>query len=219
MAKARDLREREGPKVRDMPAPRKGEGAAGGAMRQIFKWPFRAVLAFLLWTGIRPWHLTLLSLIFTVGVGRSILSGRWAWAGVLLILAGLCDVFDGSVARHRGEVRRSGAFLDSVIDRVSDMILFASLFWVMAERHESVAAGLALVTLVVSLSVSQVRAEAEAVGLTLTEGFFQRLERFLALMIGLLIPHTMFTVLVVLTVLGSLTLLQRSFLALRGTTL
>ena len=219
MAKARALREREGPKVRDMPAPRRSEGAAGGAMRQIFKWPFRAALAFLLWTGIRPWQLTLLSLILNVAVGTFILGGRFALAGVLLILAGLCDVFDGSVARHRGEVRRSGAFLDSVIDRVSDMIVFASLFWLMAARHQPLAAGLALVTLVVSLSVSQVRAEAEAVGLTLTEGFFQRLERFLALMIGLLVPHTMFSVLVVLTVLGSLTLLQRSFLALRGTTL
>ena len=219
MAKSRDLREREAPKVRDMPAPRKSEGAAGGAMRQIFKWPFRAALAFLLWTGIRPWQLTLLSLILNVVVGWLILGGRWALAGVLLTVAGLCDVFDGSVARHRGEVRRSGAFLDSVIDRVSDMILFSSLFWVMAARHQPVEAGLALVTLVVSLSVSQVRAEAEAVGLTLTEGFFQRLERFLALMIGLMVPHTMFTVLVVLAALGSLTLLQRSFLALRGTRL
>ncbi|MEA2551016.1 MAG: CDP-diacylglycerol---glycerol-3-phosphate 3-phosphatidyltransferase [Actinomycetota bacterium] len=219
MAKTRDLREREVPKVRDMPAPRKSDGAAGGAMRQIFKWPFRAALAFLLWTGIRPWHLTLLSLILNVAVGRLIITGDWALAGVLLTIAGLCDVFDGAIARHRGVVRRSGAFLDSVVDRLSDMILFASLFWVMAARHEALSAGLALVTLVVSLSVSQVRAEAEAVGLTLTEGFFQRLERFLALMIGLLVPHTMFTVLVALAVLGSLTLLQRSFLALRGTTL
>lgn len=202
-----------------MPAPRKSDGAAGGAMRQIFKWPFRAALAFLLWTGVRPWQLTLLSLILNVAVGGLILAGRWAVAGVLLILAGLCDVFDGSVARHRGEVHRSGAFMDSVIDRISDMILFSSLFWLMAARREPLAAGLALVTLVVSLSVSQVRAEAEAVGLTLTEGFFQRLERFLALMIGLLIPHTMFAVLVILTVLGTLTLLQRGFLALRGTTL
>ncbi|MEP7059880.1 MAG: CDP-alcohol phosphatidyltransferase family protein [Actinomycetota bacterium] len=219
MAKARDLREREVPKVRDMPAPRKSDGAAGGAMRQIFKWPFRAALAFLVWTGVRPWELTLLSLILNVAVGRFIITGDWALAGVLLTVAGLCDVFDGSVARHRGEVRRSGAFMDSVIDRLSDMILFASLFWVMAARHEALAAGLALVTLVVSLSVSQVRAEAEAVGLTLTEGLFQRLERFLALMVGLLVPHTMSAVLVALAVLGSLTLLQRSFLALRGTTL
>ena len=219
MAKARDLREREAPKVRDMPAPRRSEGAAGGAMRQIFKWPFRAALAFLLWTDIRPWQLTFLSLILNVAVGWLILGGRWALAGVLLTIAGLCDVFDGSVARHRGEVGRSGAFLDSVIDRISDMILFSALFWVMAARHQPVEAALALTTLVVSLSVSQVRAEAEAVGLTLTEGFFQRLERFLALMIGLMVPHTMFTVLVVLTALGSLTLLQRSFLALRGTRL
>ena len=50
--------------------------------------------------------------------------------------------------------------------------------------------------------MSHVRAEAEAVGVSLTEGFFQRLERFLALMIGLLVPGAMLPVLIVLTVLG-----------------
>ena len=58
--------------------------------------------------------------------------------------------------------------------------------------------------------MSHVRAEAEAVGVTLTEGFFQRLERFLALIVGLLIPGAMRPVLIVLTVLGGITLLQRA---------
>ena len=105
-----------------------------------------------------------------------------------MILAGLADVFDGSVARQRGEEKRSGAFMDSVLDRVSDAILFSCLFWALAANGDGFEAALALVTLVVSLSVSHVRAEAEAVGVSLTEGFFQRLERFLALMVGLLIP-------------------------------
>src|SRR6185437_344284 len=54
--------EREAPKVRDMPAPRKSEGAAGGAMQRIFAWPYRGILAFLLWTGLSPNQLTLLAL-------------------------------------------------------------------------------------------------------------------------------------------------------------
>ena len=58
----------------------------------------------------------------------------------------------------------------------------------LAARGETLQAVLALVGLVLSLSVSHIRAEAEAVGVQLTEGFFQRLERFLALMVGLLIP-------------------------------
>jgi CDP-diacylglycerol--glycerol-3-phosphate 3-phosphatidyltransferase len=198
-----------------MPAPRKSEGAAGGAMQRIFAWPYRGILAFLLWTGIRPWHLTLLSLALNVAVGALIIGGDWFAAGLLLILAGLSDVFDGSVARQRGEEKRSGAFMDSVLDRLSDAILFSCLFWALAANGEQLEAALALITLVVSLSVSHVRAEAEAVGVSLTEGFFQRLERFLALIVGLLIPGAIRPVLVVLTVLGGITLLQRAWSAVQ----
>jgi CDP-diacylglycerol--glycerol-3-phosphate 3-phosphatidyltransferase len=94
------------------------------------------------------------------------------------------------------------------------MILFSSLFWVLASRGETLQAVLALLGLVLSLSVSHIRAEAEAVGVQLTEGFFQRLERFLALMVGLLIPGMMPIVLLALAVLGGVTVLQRSFAAL-----
>ena len=54
-----------------------------------------------------------------------------------------------------------------------------------------------------------------AVGVALTEGFFQRLERFLALMAGLAIPGAMPPVLLLLTVLGGVTLLQRSWSAVQ----
>jgi CDP-diacylglycerol--glycerol-3-phosphate 3-phosphatidyltransferase len=198
-----------------MPAPRKAEGAAGGAMQRIFAWPYRAILAFLLWTGVRPWQLTLLSLVLNVVVGALIIAGDWLVAGLVLLLAGMCDVFDGSVARQRGEQKRSGAFMDSVLDRVSDAILFSCLFWALAAAGEMFQAALALVTLVVSLSVSHIRAESEAIGVEMTEGFFQRLERFLALMVGLLVPGAMLPVLVLLTVLGGLTVVQRGWLAVR----
>jgi len=207
-------RPREAPRVRDMPAPRKSEGAAGGAAQHIFAWPYRGVLAFLLWTGLSPNQLTLLALAANVVCGALIVAGEWAWAGVALIVGGTFDVMDGSVARHRGESRRSGAFMDSVLDRVSDMILFSCLFWNLAERGETLEAGLALLTLIVSLSVSQIRAEAEAVGVKLSEGLFQRLERFLALLVGLLIPGMMLPALILLAVLGVVTVLQRGFSAL-----
>jgi CDP-diacylglycerol--glycerol-3-phosphate 3-phosphatidyltransferase len=207
---------REAPRVRDMPAPRRNESAAGGAMQRVFAWPYRGVLAFLLWTGVRPWQLTLLSLALNGITGVLIVTGDWFAAGCVLILAGACDVFDGSVARHRGEARRAGAFMDSVLDRVSDMILFSCLFWRLAADGETLQAALAIVTLVVSLAVSQVRAEAEAVGVTLSDGLFQRLERVLALIIGLLIPGAMLPVLVILSVLGVITIAQRASAALKG---
>jgi CDP-diacylglycerol--glycerol-3-phosphate 3-phosphatidyltransferase len=209
-------RPREAPRVRDMPAPRKSEGAAGGAAQRIFAWPYRGVLAFLLWTGVSPNQLTLLALAASVVCGVLIVAGAWVWAGIALIVGGTFDVMDGAVARHRGESRRSGAFMDSVLDRVSDMILFSCLFWRLAEDGQTVAALLALITLVVSVAVSHVRAEAEAAHIVLTEGLFQRLERVIALAIGLLIPGAILPVLALLAVLGTATVLQRSFLAVRG---
>jgi CDP-diacylglycerol---glycerol-3-phosphate 3-phosphatidyltransferase len=214
MTRARRDAPREAPRVRDMPAPRRNESAAGGAIQRTFAWPYRAVLAFVLWTGIRPWQLTVLSLVLTIVTGALIVTGQWFVAAWVLLAAGLCDVFDGSVARHRGAQKRSGAFMDSVLDRISDMILFSCLFWVFADRGDGTWAALSLVTLVVSLSVSHVRAEAEAVGVSLTEGLFQRLERFLALLAGLAIPGAMGPVLVVLALLGGVTVLQRTWSAL-----
>ena len=211
---ARDPQQ-EAPRVRDLPAPRKSRSAAGGTIQRSMAWPYRAILAFLLWTRVRPWQLTLLSLVLNVVSGALILSGQWFAAGVVLLFAGGADVFDGSVARQRGTEGRSGAFMDSVLDRVSDIILFSTLFWVLAERGDDTYAALALVTLVVSLLVSQIRAEAEAAGLSLTEGIFQRLERFLALMAGLVIPGAMGPVLIVLATLGGVTVLQRLWSAVR----
>jgi CDP-diacylglycerol---glycerol-3-phosphate 3-phosphatidyltransferase len=203
------------PRVRDLPAPRRNRSVAGGTIQRSMAWPYRAILAFLLWTGIRPWQLTLLSLALNVASGALILSGDWFAAGVVLLFAGMADVFDGSVARQRGTEGRSGAFMDSVLDRVSDMILFSALFWVLAERGDTIYAALALVTLVVSLLVSHIRAEAEAAGLSLSEGIFQRLERVLALMAGLVIPGAMRPVLVVLAALGGVTVAQRLWSAVR----
>lgn len=214
--KGHDEEPREVQRVRDMPAPRKGDGAAGGAVAWIFQWPYRSILAFLLWTRVRPWQLTLLSPVFIAGSGVLILAGQWLAAGGALLVGSLCDVFDGSVARHRGEVKRSGAFMDSVIDRLADALLFACLFWSFAERGQSVEALLSLVTLIVSLGVSYVRAEAEAAGVTLTEGLFQRTERMIAMMLGLVVPHAMLPMLLVLAVLGTFTFVQRSFSALKG---
>jgi CDP-diacylglycerol---glycerol-3-phosphate 3-phosphatidyltransferase len=96
------------------------------------------------------------------------------------------------------------------------MILFSCLFWRLAADGETLQAALAIVTLVVSLAVSQVRAEAEAAGVTLSDGLFQRLERVLALIVGLMIPGAMLPVLVILSVLGVITVGQRASAALKG---
>jgi CDP-diacylglycerol--glycerol-3-phosphate 3-phosphatidyltransferase len=180
-------------------------------MQRLFAWPHRAILAGLVRLGVRPWQLSLGSLALNVVAGIMLLRGLRLVPGLLLIPAGACDVFDGAVARQRGEESRWGAFLDAVLDRVSDMILFGCLFWALARDGARIDAALALITLAVSLLVSQFRAEAEAASVDLTEGLFQRLERFLALIVGLVIPGAMRVVLVVLATLGTFTAVQRAW--------
>ena len=165
--------------------------------------------------GVRPWQLSFLSLATNGVIGWLLVAGRRLVPGLLLIVAGLFDIFDGGVARLRGEAGPAGAFLDSVLDRVSDVILFGALFWSLSAQRHRAAAALALAALIVSLLVSQVRAEGEAMGLALTEGMFQRLERYVALMVGLTAPGFLLPVLIVLTALGTLTVLQRTQSVLR----
>jgi CDP-diacylglycerol--glycerol-3-phosphate 3-phosphatidyltransferase len=201
------------PKVRDLPAPRRAEGAIGPLFRTVFKWPYRVALAGFYRAGFRPWQLTAFSLAANMVAGWLLVRGDRLVPGLLLIVAGLFDIFDGGLARLRGEASRWGAFLDSVLDRVSDIILFGALFWSLAGNGDRLSAALALSTLIVSMLVSHIRAEAEAMGLSLTEGFMQRLERYVLLMIGLTVPGALTPVLAVLSALGVLTVIQRGLLA------
>jgi phosphatidylglycerophosphate synthase len=205
-----------GPKIKDVPEPRRNESIIGPLFQAIFRWPYRMVLLGLYRAGIRPWQLTLGSLLMNIVVGVLLLRGDRFLPGILLLPAGLLDVFDGGVARMRGEQSRLGAFLDSTLDRVSDAIVFGCLFWSLAGQGRGTEAVLAIATLAISLAVSQIRAEGEALGVALSEGIVQRLERYVLMMIGLTAPAGLLPVLALLTGLGGITIIQRGWSAWRG---
>lgn len=210
---SKEHHEADAARVRDMPAPRKNPSAIGPLMQRIFAWPYRVALAGLYRAGVRPWHLTLASLGTNGVIGWLLLDGARALPGLLLIPAGAFDILDGGVARLRGEESRFGAFLDSALDRVSDLIVFGCLYWSLSGEGHRLEAGLALATLVVSMSVSQIRAEAEALDVSLSKGVFQRLERYVVLIFGLVVPGALMPVLVILAALGAITLAQRLWVA------
>lgn len=189
----------------------------GPLFRWVFQWPYRAALAGLYRLGFRAWQLTILSLLVNLVIGWLLLTGRRLVPGLLMLVAGMLDVFDGGVARLRGEESRKGALLDSTIDRVSDGIVFGAIFLAEATVHgNELTARLALGGMVVSLLVSHVRAEGEAAGLEISEGSVQRLERYVALILGLTIPGALLPALFLLAALGLVTLIQRLISAWRG---
>lgn len=144
-------------------------------------------LRLLLRLRLRPNHLTIL------GLGSSFLAAlAFAWererlAGGLLILSGLFDFFDGSLARLSGQVTPFGAFLDSVIDRYSDLVVLLGLILLFIRVGKFREILLTMVVLVGTVMVSYTKARAQSIGVACEIGLMERPERQICLIAGALL--------------------------------
>src|SRR5512140_467654 len=96
-----------------------GAGIGRGAMRII-----DAMVRGLASIGIAPNILTTIGVTLNMGSAVLFGYGQFFWAGIVLIVANLFDMLDGNVARLTGNVTKFGSFLDSSLDRLSDMVVF-----------------------------------------------------------------------------------------------
>ena len=168
-------------------------------------------------TGVSPNVLTVSGFLLTLLVAVILAMGNLFVGGLLLIFAALFDTLDGALARHSQQVTVFGAFLDSVMDRYSEAVTLIGLMVFYTTQPDANTNLLLLAaTLAGSLMVSYTRARAEAVDIECKEGFFQRTERIVVLIIGLL-TGWMLPVLWVLALLTNFTALQRIFDVYRKT--
>lgn len=179
--------------------------------------PLSHIAGWLEATGISPNALTIIGFGLTLVVAAILASGQLVWGGLLLIAAALFDTLDGALARHAGKTSVFGAFLDSVMDRFSEAVTFIALIYYYSGRSDGrLAVVLLAAALVGSLMVSYTRARAEAVNIECKEGFFQRTERIVVLIIGL-VTGWMLPVLWILAILTNVTALQRIYDVYRKT--
>ncbi len=172
--------------------------------------------------GLSPNALTLIGLGLMCGIGVVIAMGHFALSGVLIILAGLFDTLDGSLARLTNRVTRFGAFLDSTTDRFAEGALFLGMLYAFVQRGTIVAVYLIFLALLGSLMVSYARARAEGIGVQCKEGMMTRFERIALIVIGLLATALwgdapLVFVLGVLALFTNLTAAQRMWLVYRAT--
>ena len=133
---------------------------------------------------VKPNHITFLGLFASMGAGIAFVFSPVA-GGLLTLLTGLLDTLDGSLARALGQTRKFGAFLDSVLDRYTEFIIYLGI-WFFFYRQGASTPFFSLVILLIlfgSLMVSYTRARAEGLGEHCMVGVFQRGERIV--MIGL----------------------------------
>jgi phosphatidylglycerophosphate synthase len=144
-----------------------------------------AVLARL---GLSANLLTVLGLALNVLVAVVIASGHLVAGGILLLLASAFDMLDGAVARATGSMSSFGGFLDSTLDRYSEVVVYLGLLVYFLDRPDARSGAiLTFLATIGALLISYARARAEAAGYTAAVGLVARPERVLILAICLLI--------------------------------
>lgn len=163
--------------------------------------------------GIPPAAITVAGFALSVLSGWAFWAGWFRAAGALLLAAGVCDMVDGAAARAGGRVSASGAFLDSTLDRYSEIAALAGACFYYLFRPgapDTATAVAVLLALAGSLMVSYVKARAEAVGTSCDVGIAERPERMVVLIVGAFTGPALFRWAAwILAVLSNVTAAQR----------
>ena len=169
------------------------------------------------WTGLGLAVSVLAAIAYTSNAFVNLDWTPWNFAavigGIFLLVSGFFDIVDGSVARITKQISKKGAFLDSVFDKIAEVIIFGGIalgqladsFW-------------CLVALGLSLLVSYTRARAESLGGKLKGiGIGERAERLLIIAIIGMIPvrEAMQWAMIIVSIVAGITLAQRMAVTLR----
>jgi len=174
----------------------------GRTIGRAFAWARDGLAGRLIAKGIRPNQIT------AAGTGLTVLAGVFyalsaehfglslrpsapgnlylLLAGMVLFLSAACDMLDGAVARIAGANTRFGAFLDSTLDRFSDFAVFAGIAIHYARAGNLTFVLLSMLAFFWGFMISYTRARAENLIPQCKVGYWQRGERFTAVLIGTL---------------------------------
>ena len=168
---------------------------------------------------VHPNLLTTVGFLVTVSSGAAFYTNHIRTAGVLILIGGIFDVFDGKVARATGLVSQFGSFYDSTLDRFSEIAVYVGIL-TLYNHYEPVTGDLVAIYAVIlamagSLMVSYTRARAEALGIDCAVGLMQRGERVALIGVASLFfggsndAIALSVVIIILAVLTNVTAIQR----------
>ncbi|BBD71774.1 CDP-alcohol phosphatidyltransferase [Sulfodiicoccus acidiphilus] len=165
--------------------------------------------------GLTANQVTLLGLVFSFLYLVLLYFNFYLIAVAFLVSSALMDAFDGEVARMRGTSGPAGAFIDSNLDRIEDLVyLLGFLVLGYPPLAVSITIGSALIT-------SYVRAKAEALGQVMRgRGIIERGDRLLFIFLILIVGSFQKTVAIyifyVFTLLSAITVIQRIFIGYKA---
>jgi CDP-diacylglycerol--glycerol-3-phosphate 3-phosphatidyltransferase len=136
------------------------------------KWQARALVAM----RVHPTTVTIGGMLVVWAASACVASGLLGFGGMWILLGSLSDMLDGMVARARNMLSEAGGYVDSMVDRYSDVGLFGGLLVYLWDRPALCA--VVLLAAVGATMVSYARAKAESLGVrNVPRGMMQRAER------------------------------------------
>ncbi len=167
---------------------------------------------FLVKHRIQPNLLTTIGFVLSTLAAIFIFRDSLLVGGILILIGGTFDIFDGSVARATDRNSSFGAFYDSTLDRFSEIIIFLSLLYWFANRGDMWTSYAILTAMGGALMVSYTRARAEALGFNCLVGFLQRPERVVFIGFGAIFGRIgLIVAIYMVAMLSVFTALQRVF--------
>jgi CDP-diacylglycerol--glycerol-3-phosphate 3-phosphatidyltransferase len=142
--------------------------------------------------GLTPNSLTVIGFLGTAIAAVAAAQEWWLAAGVLVVVFGIFDLFDGALARATGQASKLGAFLDSTFDRAGEALVYIGIMAGLLAAGFREGAALAAAAMAAAFLVSYVRAKSESLGFTpgtgmANVGLMPREVRIVVLALGLVL--------------------------------
>lgn len=177
-------------------------------LRQTFKGVLDTLGGFFNRLGIMPNTMTILGLIGNTIGAYLIIRGEIMWGGIFVLIMGPIDALDGTMARLRGQPSQFGAFVDSVTDRYSELVIYGALLIYFLNTGSQAGCILVYLAAAGSVLVSYIRARAEGLGFDAKVGLLTRVERYLVVAPGLVFNFPLLAMGIV-AILANFTAVQR----------
>lgn len=158
--------------------------------------------------GIMPNTVTVFGLVGNMIGAFFLAKGEMTIGGLIILAMGPVDALDGTMARLRGEPKEFGAFVDSVTDRYSELVIFGGLLYFYTTQGNWLSCLPVYLAAAGSVLVSYVRARGQSLGMDTKVGLLSRFERYIILSPSLIFNFPLVGVWII-AVFANITALQR----------
>ena len=188
--------------------PKKQKKTLSDQARVVFKGVLDPIGGFFNRLGIYPNTMTIIGLVGNIIAAILIALGYMTIGGIIVLIMGLVDTLDGTMARLRGMPTEFGAFVDSVTDRYSELFIFGGLLYYFMQKDDWLTVLGIYMAASGSVLISYVRARAASVGMETKVGFLSRFERYLVLAPTIILNIPVVGIWII-AILGNITAIQR----------